>query len=70
MATVFSFLGADVPNIPTPFLISREVQTRYLKKLKYSEQYIQDHLSGTKVKMWICSEYDVVFNFSCISTAT
>ena len=31
--------------------------------LKYSEQSIRDHLSGTKVRNWIGSEYDAVFNF-------
>ena len=48
-------------------LISCEVQTRYLRTLKYCEQYIWDHLSGTKVRIWICSEYDAVFSFSCIA---
>ena len=43
----FSFLGAGFANIPPTFLISCEVQTRYSKTLKYSEQYIRDHLSGT-----------------------
>ena len=37
----FSFLGAGFANIPPTFLISCEVQTRYSKTLKYSEQYIQ-----------------------------
>ena len=32
------------------------------------EQYILDHLSGTKVTIWICSQYDVVFSFSCIAS--
>ena len=35
---------------------SGEVQTRYSKTLKYSQKYIRDHLSGTKVSIWICSE--------------
>ena len=48
------------------FLISCEVQTRCSKILKYSEQYIRDHLWGTKLRTWIGSEYDTVFNFSCI----
>ena len=59
----FSFLGARFANIPPTFLNSCEVQTRYSKTLKYSQQYIQDHLFNTKVRIWICSEYDVVFNF-------
>ena len=63
----FPFLGAGFANILPTFLISCEVQTRYSKILKYSEQYIRDHLSGTKVRIWICSEYDAVFNFSCIA---
>ena len=63
----FPFLGAGFANIPPDFLISCEVQTRYLKTLKYSEQYIRDHLSGTKVSIWNCSEYDAVFNFPCIT---
>ena len=61
------FVGAGFANIPPTFLISCEVQTRYPKTLKYSEQYIRDHLSGIKVRIWICSEYDTVFNFSCIA---
>ena len=28
---------------------------------------IWDHLSGTKIRVWICSEYDAAFNFHCIS---
>ena len=32
----------------------------------YFEWYIRDHLSGTKVRIWIGSEDHVVFNFSCI----
>ena len=63
MVIVFPFLGAGFANISPTFLISCEVQTRYSKTLKYSEQYIRDHLSGTKVRIWICSEYDAVFNF-------
>ena len=60
----FPFLGADFANIPPTFLISCEVQTRYSKILKYSEQYIRDHLSGAKVRIWIgYSEYDAVFIF-------
>ena len=35
---------------------SGEVQTRYSKTSKYSQKYIRDHLSGTKVSIWICSE--------------
>ena len=35
--------------------------------LKYYEQYIQDHLSGTKVRIWIGSENDAVFDFSLIA---
>ena len=54
--------------ILSTFLISCEVQTTYSKTLKYSEQYIRDHLSGTKVRIWIYSEYDAVFNFSCIAS--
>ena len=50
------------------FLILCEVQQRYSKTLKYSEQYNRDHLSGTKVRIWIYSEYDANFNFSCIAS--
>ena len=38
-----------------------------IQRQKYSEQYIRDHLSGTKVRNRICSEYDAIFNFSCIA---
>ena len=63
----FSFLGAGFANIPLAFLISCEVQVRYAKTLKYSEQYNRtDHISVTKVRIWISSEYDAVLNFSCI----
>ena len=61
-------LGAGFANIPPTFLTSCEVQTRYSKILKYFEQYIRDHLSGTRVGIWICSEYDAVFSFSCIAS--
>ena len=60
----FSFLGAGFANILLTFSISSAVHTRYSKALKYSEQYFQDHLSGNKVRIWICSEYNAVFNFS------
>ena len=63
----FLFLGAGFANIPPTFLVSCEVQTKYSEILKYSEQYIRDHLSGTRVRIWIGSEYDAVFNFSCIA---
>ena len=65
MVIVFSFLEAGFANISPTFLISCVGQTRYSKILKYSEQYIRDHISGAKVKIWICSGYDAVFNFSC-----
>ena len=61
----FSFLRA---NISPTFLISCEVQTRYSKILKYFEQHIRDHLSGSKVRIWIGSEYDAVYDFSCIAS--
>ena len=61
MVIVFPFLGAGFVNISPNSLISCEVQTRYSKTLKYSEQYIQDYLSDTKARIWICSEYDAVF---------
>ena len=69
MVIAFPFLGAGFANISPTFLISCEVQTKYSKILKYSEQYIRDHLSGTKVRIWIDSEYDAVFNFSCIASS-
>ena len=47
MVIVFPFLGAGFANIPPTFLISCEVQTKYSKILKYSEQYIRDRLPGT-----------------------
>ena len=42
------------------------ISTRYSKILKYSQHYICDHLSGTKVR--ICSEYDAALNFSYIAS--
>ena len=63
----FLFSGAGFANISATFLISCEAQTSYLRILKYSEQYIWDHLSGTKVRIWTGSEYDDVFDFSCIA---
>ena len=61
MVIVFPFLRAGFANISPTFLISCEVQTRHSKTLKYSEQYIRDHLSGTEVRIWVYSEYDAVF---------
>ena len=63
----FPFFRAGFANIPSTFLISCEVQTMYSKALKYSQQYIWDHLPGTKVRICICSEHDAVFNSSCIA---
>ena len=53
MEKIFPFLGAGFASIPPTFLISCEVQTRYSKTLKYSEQYIRirDHLLGIKVRI-------------------
>ena len=62
----FLFSGAGFANNSPTFVISCEVQTRYLGISKYSQQYIRDHLSGTKVKIRIGSEHDAVFDFSCI----
>ena len=70
MVIDFPFLGAGFAIIPPTFLISYEVETRYSKTLKYSEQYIRDHLSGTKVGLWTCSEYDAVFIFLALPCAT
>ena len=67
LVIISPFLEAGFANILPTFLISCEVQTRYSKPLKYSEQYIRDHLSGTKVSIWISYEYDAVFTFSCIA---
>ena len=50
---VFPFLGVVFANVPPTFLISCGVQTRYSKTLKYFEQYIRDHLSGTKVSIFL-----------------
>ena len=61
MVIAFPFLGAGFANISPTFLISYECIQ------KYSEQCIRDHLSGTKVRIWIGSEYDAVFSFSCIA---
>ena len=70
MVIVFPFLGAGFANIPPTFLISSEVQTKYSKTLKYSEQYIRDHLSGTKVGLWTYSEYHAAFIFLALPCAT
>ena len=67
MFQLFLFRGAGFANISPTFLISSEVQTRYPRILKYSEGYIRHHLSGTKLEIWIGSEYDAVFIFSCIA---
>ena len=64
----FPFFRSRFCQYFTYVLISCEVQTRYLKILKYSAQYIRDHLSGTRVRIWIGSEYDAVFSFSCIAS--
>ena len=64
---VLPFLGKGFANISPTLLILCEVRTRYSNTLNYSEHYIQDHLSGIKERIWICSEYDAVFNCSCIA---
>ena len=51
----FCFLGASFANIAPSVLILSEVQTRYSKTIKYSKHYIWGYLSGTKVRIWICS---------------
>ena len=68
---IFSFFQEQVflTYLSPTFLISCEVQTRFSKILKYFEQYIRNLLSGTKVRIWIDSEYDAVFNFSCIASS-
>ena len=66
----FSFLGAGFANIPPNFLISCEVQTRYSKTLKYSEQYIRDHLSGTKVRIWVVLNMMLFLFFLALPCAT
>ena len=63
----FPFFRSMFANISPTFLISWQVQT-VLTILKYSEQYIRDHLSGTKVRTWIGFECETVFNFSCIAS--
>ena len=67
LVIVFPFSETCFANISPTFLISCEVQTRYSETLKNFEQYIRDHLSGTKVRVRICSEYNAVFNFSWIA---
>ena len=62
----FPFLGADFANMPPTFLSSHAVITRYSETVKY-EQYLQDHFSGTKLRIWIFSEHDAVFNFHFIA---
>ena len=61
MVILFPFLGAGFAYIQPTFLISPAVHTRHSKGLKYSEQYVRDHLSGSKARTWICSKYDAVF---------
>ena len=63
----FPFVRSRFANISPTFLISCEVQM-ILTILRYSEQYIRDHLSGTKVRICTGSEYDAVFDFSCIAS--
>ena len=70
MVIVFPFLEAVFANIPPIFMISCEVQTSDSETLKYSEQYNWDHLSGTKGRIWICSENDAVFIFFGLPCAT
>ena len=64
----FSFSRSRFWQYFTYFLISCEVQTRYSEMLKYYEQHIRDHLSGTRVRIWIGSKYDAVFSYSCIAS--
>ena len=64
----FPFFRSRFCQYFTYFFISCEVQTRCSKILKYSEQYIRDHLSVTTVRIWIGSKYDAVFSFTCIAS--
>ena len=64
----FPFFRSRFYQYFTYVLISCEFQTKYLKILKYSAQYIRDHLSGTRVRIWMGSKYDAVFSFSCIAS--
>ena len=50
---VFPFSGAGFANTPSTFLISYEIQTRYSKIIICFEQYIWDHLQGTKTRICI-----------------
>ena len=59
----FPFFRACFDNISPTILISCEIQTTYSRILKYSEQYIRDYFSGTKVRIWISFEYDAVLIF-------
>ena len=68
MMIALPFFRSRFANISPTFFILCEVQTSYSRILKFSEQYIRDHLSGTKVRIWIGSEYDAAFNFSCIAS--
>ena len=36
-------------------------------RVKFKQDF-GNHLSGTKVRIWIHSEYNVVFNFSCLTS--
>ena len=70
MVIVLPFLGRGFANILPTLLILCEGKTRYSNRLKYSEHYIGDHLSGIKERIWICSEYDVVLIFLALLCAT
>ena len=61
----FSFFQEQVLLI---FYLPFWFHVKYSRMLKNSELYIRDHLSGTKVTIWIDSEYDAVFDFSCIAS--
>ena len=67
---VFPFLGTGFANIPPTFWISCEIQTTYSKTLKYSEQYIRDHLSGTKVRIWVVLNMMLFLFFLALPFAT
>ena len=61
----FSFFQEQVLLI---FYLPFWFHVKYSRMLKNSELYIRDHLSGTKVTIWIDSEYDAVFDFSCVAS--
>ena len=64
---VFPFLGGGFGNIPLTFLIPCEVQTRYSKTFKYSEQYIHQYILNRPFIRYQGKNLDLIWIWWCFN---